>query len=105
MSLAPVIILADLGKLSKLPPELMLMVIDDLDLPSAAKFSQVNRQAQFLIWSDVDYRWLRACLFSSLNARRHMPDSVRKFDAAYKSTIGTEHCFRLPDGRLTRKFI
>ncbi|KAI0811560.1 hypothetical protein GGR55DRAFT_106247 [Xylaria sp. FL0064] len=79
MSPGPVV-LADLGELSKMPPELILEVIDYLDAPSAAKFSQVNRQAQFLLWSDVDYRLLRLCLFFNLNSLRHMPEEIKRLE-------------------------
>ncbi|KAI1349067.1 hypothetical protein F5Y01DRAFT_317113 [Xylaria sp. FL0043] len=76
------VILADLGKLSKMPPELILNVIDHLDVPSAAKFSRVNRQAQFLLWSDVDYRLLRLCLFFNLNSWWYRPDELKRLDEA-----------------------
>ncbi|KAI1274105.1 hypothetical protein F5Y07DRAFT_374598 [Xylaria sp. FL0933] len=81
MSPGPVI-LADLGELSKMPPELILDVIDYLDVPSAAKFSQVNRQAQLLLWSDADYRLLRLCLFFNLNSLRHIPEEMKRLGKA-----------------------
>ncbi|KAI0197497.1 hypothetical protein F4808DRAFT_463704 [Astrocystis sublimbata] len=68
MPLAPVE-LTDLGRLSNLPLELVLIIIGYLDVPSAARFSQVNRQAQFLLWSDQDYQLLRYCLFKELSQR------------------------------------
>ncbi|KAI0479698.1 hypothetical protein F4859DRAFT_445595 [Xylaria cf. heliscus] len=66
MPLAPVV-LANLGRLSKLPLELLFMILGYLDVPSAARFTQVNRQAQFLLWSDKDYQLLRYCLFRELS--------------------------------------
>ncbi|KAI1129113.1 hypothetical protein F5Y10DRAFT_264428 [Nemania abortiva] len=60
------VVLADLGELSNLPLELLFMIIGYLDLPSAAKFTGVNRQAQFILWSDRDYLLLRGSLFRSL---------------------------------------
>ncbi|KAI0400232.1 hypothetical protein F4802DRAFT_602230 [Xylaria palmicola] len=53
------VVLADLGKLSSLPLELVLIIIGLLDVPSAARFTQVNRQAQFLLWTDKDYMLIR----------------------------------------------
>ncbi|GAW24274.1 hypothetical protein ANO14919_138570 [Xylariales sp. No.14919] len=66
MPLAPVV-LADLGLLSTLPLELVLVVIEYLDVRGAARFTHVNRQAQFLLWSDKDYQLLRYCLFRQLS--------------------------------------
>jgi hypothetical protein len=71
----PTIQLADLGALSKLPPELVLMVIGYLDVPSAAKFTLVNRRAQFLLWSDKDYQLIRYCLFRELFTKVDDPES------------------------------
>ncbi|KAI1419677.1 hypothetical protein F5Y12DRAFT_208058 [Xylaria sp. FL1777] len=59
-------VLADLGELSKLPLELMFMVMAYFDVPTAARFTQVNRQARFLLWSDKDYRLVQDGLFSEL---------------------------------------
>ncbi|KAI1748084.1 hypothetical protein F4782DRAFT_534800 [Xylaria castorea] len=70
MPLAPVV-LADLGRLSKLPLELLFIIIGYLDVPSAARFTRVNRQAQFLLWSDKDYQLLRYCLFRELSHKAH----------------------------------
>ncbi|KAI0538631.1 hypothetical protein GGR58DRAFT_287609 [Xylaria digitata] len=71
---APVI-LADLGKLSKLPLELLFMVIEYFDIRSAARFTQVNRQAQFLLWSDKDYLLLRHSLFRDLSEYKRKSES------------------------------
>ncbi|KAI0972241.1 hypothetical protein F4678DRAFT_460466 [Xylaria arbuscula] len=69
MSLTPVV-LADLGTLSKLPLELIYEILEYLDMPSAAKFTRVNRQAQFILWSDKHYLFLRQCLFQRLSRYR-----------------------------------
>ncbi|KAH8159910.1 hypothetical protein CIB48_g8337 [Xylaria polymorpha] len=67
----PPVVLADLGRLSKLPLELLFIIIGYLDVPSAARFTQLNRQAQFLLWSDKDYQLLRYCLFRELSEKVH----------------------------------
>lgn len=56
-------ILESLGDLAYLPRELIDMIIEQMDLNSAAKFTQVNRQAQLLLWSRNDYRFIRAVIF------------------------------------------
>ncbi|RYC66127.1 hypothetical protein CHU98_g87 [Xylaria longipes] len=81
MPLAPVV-LADLGRLSKLPLELLLIIIGYLDVPSAARFTQVNRQAQYLLWSDKDYQLLRYCLFRELSQKVYSQSIWRPYSAS-----------------------
>ncbi|KAI3326779.1 hypothetical protein HD806DRAFT_551869 [Xylariaceae sp. AK1471] len=71
----PPVVLADLGTLSRLPLELVLMVLGYLDVPNAATFTLVNRQAQFLLWSDKDYLLIRECLFWDLSRGVNDPKS------------------------------
>lgn len=57
------ILLASLDDLASLPREVIDMVIVFLDVNSATRFTQVNRQAQLLLWSRANYRFIRAVLF------------------------------------------
>ncbi|KAI1773114.1 hypothetical protein F4818DRAFT_443477 [Hypoxylon cercidicola] len=64
-------LLASLGDLAYLPRELIDKIIDFMDFNSVTRFTQVNRQAQLIIWSRVKYRFIRAFLIDKKFGSRY----------------------------------
>ncbi|KAI0380520.1 hypothetical protein F5Y04DRAFT_99812 [Hypomontagnella monticulosa] len=56
-------LLAPLGNLAILHRELIYMIIDCMNIPTAVTFTRVNRQAQLLIWLSDKFRFVRHCMF------------------------------------------
>ncbi|OTA86911.1 hypothetical protein M434DRAFT_35602 [Hypoxylon sp. CO27-5] len=61
---------ADLGKFEMIPQEVIGMILDKLDVHTAARFAKVNRKAKLLMLSNKHYRHLSHCLFTHLEIRR-----------------------------------